>query len=263
MDVKHLTEIYHNTGISDGLTQTEGTIGDMVRKLAQVPLKHHPGKKFTYGLSTDVLGYFVEVISGMPLDQFMRDRIFTPLKMVDTYFFLPEDKMSRLASVYQPNPSGGIRKTGEKKIKAGAVIYSTSYHYKGPGTYFSGGAGLASTAQDYSRFLQMILNNGKLDGVRILSRKTIELMTSNHISHVDPGDGNFKFGLGFMIQNNPGETGTTVSEGSLSWGGFFHTSFWIDPKEELIGICMAQKYPAPQSDVHNKFKSLVYQAIVD
>jgi len=89
------------------------------------------------------------------------------------------------------------------------------------------------------------------------------MMTSNHISHVDQGDGNFKFGLGFMIQNNPGETGISVSEGSLSWGGFFHTSFWIDPKEELIGICMAQKYPAPKSDVHNKFKSLVYQAIVD
>jgi CubicO group peptidase (beta-lactamase class C family) len=263
MDVKHLTDIYRKNRISDGLAQTEGTIGEMVRKLAKLPLKHHPGEHFTYGLNTDVLGYLVEVISGMPFDKFLQERIFTPLKMVDTHFFLPKNKVARLVSLYEPNPSGGIRKAGENEIKRGEVIYTTSYPYKGPGTYFSGGAGLVSTAQDYARFLLMILNKGKLNGVRILSRKTVELMTSNHIGHVDQGEDNFKFGLGFMIQNNPGETGFIVSEGSLSWGGIFHTSFWIDPKEELIGICLAQKYPAPKSDVHAKFQSLVYQAIID
>ena len=264
--LEHFTDLYREAGISDGLTRTEGTVGEMVEKLAKLPLMHNPGEKWSYGLSTDVLGRLIEVASGMPFDEFLRDRLFRPLGMSDTHFFLPSYKVSRLAAVYAPheNSEGGITKLPEETVQTGAAIYSSTYPYQqGPRTYLSGGAGLSSTTSDYWQFLQMILNGGEFLGQRILSRKTVEMMTVNHIGDLRAFRESDGFGLGCAVHLGPGESGRYGSPGDFSWGGFFSTSFWVDPKEELIGIFMMQIYPNDHLDVHEKFRSLAYQSIAD
>lgn len=260
---EYIADLYQNASISDGLTQTEGTIGDNVRRLAGLPLYSQPGEAWGYGLSVDVLGYFIEVISGMSLDGFFRERIFKPLRMEDTYFYLPEDKISRLASLYRPVPEGGLDEFPETPVEFGYLVMSSTYHYSGPRTYYSGGGGLVSTASDYARFLQMMMNGGELEGVRLLSRKTVETMTTNHIGDLRSLWFGNKFSLGFGIYPDPGESGTLNSEGSYSWGGIFNTGFGVDPQEELIGIIMTQLYPNNQSDITAKFPVLAYQAIVN
>ena len=262
MGREHIAELYRKAGISDGLIQTEGTIGDNVKRLAGLPLFSQPGEAWEYGLSVDVLGYFVEVISGMSLAEFFRERIFKPLRMEDTYFYLPEDKISRLASLYRPVPEGGLDEFPETPVEFGYLVMSSTYHYSGPRTYYSGGGGLVSTASDYARFLQMMLNGGELDGVRLLSRKTVESITTSHIGSFSIWGGN-KFGLGFGIYPGPGESGTLNSAGSYNWGGIFNTGFGVDPREEFISIIMTQLYPNDQSDITAKFPVLAYQAIVD
>jgi CubicO group peptidase (beta-lactamase class C family) len=257
----YIADLYKEAGISDGLTQTAGTIEEGVKKLAALPLISQPGEAFEYGLSTDVLGYFVEVVSGMTFDTFLRRRLFEPLGMKDAYFFVPPEKQNRLATVYTPNETNGIKRLPEDEVTMGPVVFSTSYHYKGPRTYHSGGAGLVSTAMDYARFLQMLLNGGELDGVRILSPKTVELMTVDHLSGMNTMNRatDLKFSLGFAVSEGPGATGQIGSVGSYSWGGFFNTSFWADPEEELSGVIMTQRYPGTSL---GKFTVMVYQAIV-
>lgn len=262
MGREHIAELYRKAGISDGLVQTEGTIGDNVRRLAGLPLFSQSGEAWEYGLSVDVLGYFIEVISGMSLDGFFRERIFKPLRMEDTYFYLPEDKVSRLAALYSPVPDGGLDEFPETPVEFGYLVMSSTYHYSGPRTYYSGGGGLVSTASDYARFLQMMINGGELEGVRLLSRKTVETMTTSHIGDFGIWGGS-KFGLGFGIYPGPGESGTLNSAGSYNWGGIFNTGFSVDPREEFISIIMTQLYPNDQSDIGDKFSVLAYQAIVD
>jgi len=262
MGQEHIAELYRKAGISDGLVQTEGTIGDNVRRLAGLPLFSQPGEAWEYGLSVDVLGYFIEVISGMSLAEFFRERIFKPLRMEDSYFYLPEDKISRLAALYRPVPEGGLDEFPETPVKFGYLVMSSTYHYSGPRTYYSGGGGLVSTASDYARFLQMMLNGGELDGVRLLSRKTVESITTSHIGDLGIWGGS-KFGLGFGIYPGPGDSGTLNSAGSYNWGGIFNTGFGVDPREEFISIIMTQLYPNDQSDITDKFSVLAYQAIVD
>jgi CubicO group peptidase (beta-lactamase class C family) len=262
---KHLAQLYAKAGISDGLIQTEGTIAQGVQKLARMPLLNQPGEAWEYGLNTDVLGRLVEVVSGMPLDQFFQERIFRPLGMQDTHFFLPEGDLSRFAAVYTPDEQGGIRKLPEGPVRMGPVVFSTNWHYEGPRTYFSGGAGLVSTTSDYLRFLQMLLNKGTLDGVRILGPKTVELMTRNHIGDLDiflraPG---YRFGLGFAVLVDPDRSGRIESKGEYNWSGFFYTRFWVDSKEDLIGILMTQIRPNSQLDLDEKFRVATYQAIVE
>jgi CubicO group peptidase (beta-lactamase class C family) len=261
----HVSLLYKSGGVSDGLTQIEGTLEAMVKRIAAQPLVNHPGESWEYGLSTDVLGRLVEVVSGMTLDQFFRERIFKPLGMKDTHFFLPQEKVARLASVYRPASKGGIEKLPETPVEMGPLVFSTSFHYSGPRTYFSGGAGLVSTATDYARFLQMLLGGGTLDGVRLLSRKTVEIMTVNHTSGTNlfPGTEGYGFGLGFAVNTDLGKTGRIGSMGEYNWGGFFATRFWIDPKEDMIGIIMLQMYPNNHLDLGEKFRVLAYQAIVD
>ena len=261
----HLAKLYADAGISDGLIQTEGTIAQGVQKLARMPLMNQPGEAWEYGLNTDVLGRLVEVVSGMPLDQFFQERIFKPLGMKDTYFFLPEEKRPRFAAVYTPSEQGGISKLPEGPVRMGPVLFSTNWHYKGPRTYFSGGGGLVSTTSDYVRFLQMLLNGGKLDGVPLLGPKTVELMTRNHIGDLDiflraPG---YKFGLGFAVLADPDRSGRIESKGEYNWSGFFYTRFWVDPKEDLIGIFMAQMRPNQHLDLDEKFRVVTYEAIMN
>jgi len=252
-----LATLYEELGVSDGLVQTEGTIGEGVERLARAPLLHEPGSKWAYSLSTDVVGYLVEVISGQPLDRFLDERVFEPLGMTDTYFFIPDEEVARLSAVYAPGPGGGIVKLGEEPITQGHLVFSTSYQYSGPRTYFSGGAGLVSTVGDYYRLARMLSNGGELDGVRVLKDDTVALMTENQIGVLSLDEGT-KFGLGFSIKTVADELGGV---GTYGWGGFFHTLFWIDPENDIIGIFMTQLRPDEGVDVRADFARAVYAAL--
>lgn len=235
----------------------EWTVGDMVDALAELPLEFHPGEAWQYGPSVDVVGRLVEVLSGQNLDEYLRQRIFEPLGMADTYFYLPESKVGRFAALYQPGEDGTIALTEAPDLNA--------RHVREPHKYFSGSGGLVSTAADYYRFHQMMLSGGELDGKRILGRKTIELMTSNHTSDHGiwlrgPGYG---FGLGYSVVTDPGPSAMPASVGSYSWGGAYCTVFWVDPVEELIGILMTQVRPYTHLNIRQDLQTLTYQAIVD
>ncbi|HMO40526.1 MAG TPA: serine hydrolase [Saprospiraceae bacterium] len=257
-----IENLHKEAGISDGLVETEGTLEEWAAKLATQPLAHHPGERFSYGLNTDLLGRLVEIWSGMSLDAFFQQRIFEPLGMADTHFFLPEDKVTRLASVYEPAPDGGLRKTPPIEQRRGAEVYSVSYHYAGPRTFFSGGAGLASTASDYFRFAQMLLNGGALDGVRLLGPKTVELMRSNQIGDLPFWRQGQRIGFGLFVEQGPEHTGQPGSAGTFGWGGFFSTFFRVDPQEEMVAILMTQMHPN-NSSIGSDFQVLVYQSIIE
>ncbi len=250
---------YNDAGITHGLLQDESTLAAKMKILATIPLLHQPGDKVEYDLSIDVLGYLVEVVSGMPLDQFFAERIFKPLGMTDTHFFIPEAKRQRLATVYERTGDGPIMRKSKEPTVQGSVIYSTDYPYNGPQTYFSGGAGLVSTASDYARFTQMMLNGGELDGVRLLSRKTVEFMTMDQLANMGVGSG---FGLGFSIVRDESNLRDIGSVGAYGGGGFFFTSFFIDPQEQMLGLFMCQLHPGG-SDLAERIRILYYQAIAD
>jgi CubicO group peptidase (beta-lactamase class C family) len=257
-----IAELYRDAGISDGLAQTPGRIADLGEKLGGIPILFDPGSDYSYSLSVDVLGRLVEIVSGSTLAEFFASRIFEPLGMVDTHFFLDAGDVERLASIYTPRDGGGIRELGDDPIDEGYLVYSASYPYSGPRTYFSGGAGLTSTAADYVRFLQMFLNGGELDGVRLLGPKTVQMMTRNSIGDIDVAPG-IKFGLGFAVVEDPGLAGDVRSKGTYYWGGFFNTRYFVDPSEELIGIFMSQRYPQGPDRLRDRVSSVIYQAIVD
>lgn len=250
---------YNEAGITHGLLQDESTLAEKMKILATIPLLHQPGEKVEYGLSIDVLGYLVEVVSGMPFNEFLAERIFKPLGMTDTHFFIPEAKRERLATVYERTGGGPIMRKSKEPTIQGSVIYSTDYPYNGPQTYFSGGAGLVSTASDYARFTQMMLNGGELDGVRLLSRKTVEFMTTDQRAAMGVGSG---FGLGFSIVRDASDLRDIGSVGAYGGGGFFFTSFFIDPQEQMLGLFMCQVHPGG-SDLAERIRILYYQAIVD
>ena len=233
------------------------TIGESIARMASLPLDAHPGTAWIYGYNTDILGAVIEKASGMDLNNFLQQEIFEPLEMSDSHFYLPENKRDRLAVVYQPKPGGGIQ-----AIPATDGMRSQGLYIDGPRISYSGGAGLLSTANDYARFLQMTLNGGELDGKRILSRKTIELMTTNHLGDLPFRSGQ-GFGLGFSIVTDLGERGTLGSVGEYGWGGAYHSTYWVDPLEELVVVYLTQIIPATGLDDYSKLRSGVYQAIID
>ena len=254
---------YRKNGVTDGLTSTPMTLEENVNKLAAEPLVSQPGDRFNYSLSTDVLARVVEVVSGQTFDAFLRERIFKPLKMVDTDFVVPDAKWSRFVTVYSPDGKGGIRPMADPET-FGNTNMSPWQLYKTGRTYFSGGAGLASTATDYARFANMLLNGGTLDGLRLLSPKTVELMTISHTSELTPplpllGPG-VNFGLGFRVVTDLAATQSLGSNGLYGWIGIYGTSFWVDPKEKLVAVMLVQKYPNPT--VTATFQTLVYQSLV-
>ena len=255
---ERLGKAYGEARMGHGLLQQEGTIGEAVDRLAKAPLLFEPGEQWHYGLSIDVLGRLVEVVSGRPFDAFLRERIFEPLGMDDTHFFLPQEKVGRLAAVYRRQPGEPIAAFGPQPIVEDYMVYVDDYPYNGPKTYFSGGGGLVSTAGDYARFCQMLLNGGELDGVRVLGPKTVEIMTVNQVGDLNPEQG---FGLGFFVIRE-GDQGELISRGTYGWGGFWNTRFFIDPQEGLFGIFMSQLHPSGGSTIHDRFRNLVYQALV-
>lgn len=259
---KTVARLYAEAGVSDGLSETEGRIADLSRQLGELPLLFEPGEQFAYGLSIDVLGHLVEVVSGMTLMEYFDRRIFEPLAMVDTHFYLDDNKIGRLASVYTSTEDGGMRELGNETVVNDYLVYSATYPYSSPRSYYSGGAGLVSTISDYVRLLQMFLNGGELDGMRLLSPTTVAMMTRNNIGDLDVGPGT-KFGLGFAVLEDPGLAGNPGSVGAYFWGGFFNTQFFVDPEEELIGVIMTQRFPADRGNVRQKFVNGAYQALVD
>ncbi|HVQ38986.1 MAG TPA: serine hydrolase domain-containing protein [Pyrinomonadaceae bacterium] len=232
-------------------------VGATVARMAALPFDAQPGEQHIYGYSTDILGAMIERVSGETLDELLRSRILLPLGMKDTHFYLPESKRDRFAVVYSARPPGAL----ERAPDPGGMVGQGAY-VKGPRKSFSGGAGLLSTARDYARFLQMMLNGGELDGHRILSRKSVELMTVDHLGSrtFREGEG---FGLGFSVVKDLGGRGTPGSVGEYGWGGAYHSVYWVDPKEQLVVVYFTQLLPAGGLDDHAKLRALVYQAIVN
>ena len=230
-------------------------IRETVRRMAALPASAHPGTQWIYGYNIDILGAVVEAASGQPLDEFLEEKLFGPLGMVDTQFYLPRAERERLATVYALVDGELERAPEEGSAGQGAFV-------EGPRRSFSGGAGLLSTAMDYARFLQMILNLGELDGVRILSPTTVGLMSVDHLGDIEfrPGLG---MGLGFSVVEDLGLRGLPGSVGELAWGGAYHTTYWIDPLEALVVVHLTQLIPAGDVDDQNKLRALVYQAIID
>jgi CubicO group peptidase (beta-lactamase class C family) len=231
-------------------------IAATVGRMAALPFAAQPGERWVYGYSMDILGVVVERASGQTLDAFLQSRILQPLKMVDTHFYLPPSKRDRLAVVYTRRDNGPLEPAPDPGGMTGQGAYA-----EGPRKSFSGGAGLLSTAPDYARFLQMLLNGGELDGIRILSRKSVELMTVDHLDGIEfqPGQG---FGLGFSILEDLGARGTPGSVGEFGWGGAYHSTYWVDPRERLVVVYLTQLIPAGNLDDYAKLRALVYQAIV-
>jgi CubicO group peptidase (beta-lactamase class C family) len=230
-------------------------IRETVSRMAALPFESQPGERWVYGYNTDILGALVERVSGQTLDDVLRSRIFSPLGMNDTYFYVPESKRDRVATVYSLGPSGRIERTPDH----GGMVSQGSY-VSGPRQSFSGGAGLMSTAPDYARFLQMMLNGGELDGTRLLSRRTVDLMTSNHLRNIPFNDGQ-GFGLGFSVVTDVGARGTPGSLGEFGWGGAYHSTYWVDPKEQMVVVYLTQLLPAGDLDDHAKVRALIYAAL--
>ena len=229
---------------------------ETVNRMATLPFQAQPGERFVYGYSTDILGAVVEVISGTNLDEFLKNRIFEPLGMHDTHFYLPIEKKERLATVY--SLTDNLRRAPE-----GSSMETQGQYVEGPGISFSGGAGLLSTARDYSRFLQMLLNEGELNGTRVLSPSSVSLMTKNHVGDLyidEPGMG---FGLGFSVRLDVGAAGVPGSEGEYGWGGAYHSTYWVDPTENLIVLYFTQVIPANELDDHQRIRALIYSAITE
>ncbi len=233
-------------------------IAETVKRLASLPMESHPGTKWVYGYSTDILGVVIERAAGMPLDQFLKDRVLDPLGMTDTHFYLPKTKANRLATVYTPKE--------EEVLKAAPVagtMDSQGAYLDGPRKSFSGGAGLLSTAKDYHSFLQMLANGGELNGKRILSSNTVDLMTQNHLADdvsYRQGEG---FGLGFTTVIDKGKRGYLGSVGEYGWGGAYGSTYWVDPVEELVVVYFTQVRPSSIVKDQLMLRTLVYQALVD
>jgi CubicO group peptidase (beta-lactamase class C family) len=245
---------YRKLGFDGGNGWVSIDLAEAVKRLATAPLNHQPGTTFHYGLSIDVLGRLVEVLSGKPLDQVFEERIFRPLGMKDTAFFVPEEKWSRLAALYTIKSGGGL-------VRSTAPAQD---NYKKKPTLLLGGAGSVSTLDDYARFVMMMVNDGELDGARILSRKSVELMRSDHLGNLARAgllQEGYGFGLTFAVNLGPGKSATVGSEGEYYWGGAAGTSFWIDPKEHMVGVFLINVLPPTGIVAPEQFKRMAYLAL--
>jgi CubicO group peptidase (beta-lactamase class C family) len=256
IDDDNFRKMYQKAGILEAFATQDVTIEDNIKQLATLPLHFEPGEQFHYAMGLDVLGYLIEILSGQPLDQFFRERIFDPLGMEDTYFYLPESKYGRLVPVQTKRDGAWVKYTS-------SPFYDPEYPIKGAGRLFSGGGGLSSTARDYALFLQMYLNNGELNGVRLLSRTTIKTIMANQIGDLW-GDSGSYHGLAFGVVDKGGVArGGMGSAGTFDWGGYFNTQYFADPVEQVIGILMKQTQEISMDESGWKFRQLVFQAIDD
>ncbi|MDZ4673964.1 MAG: serine hydrolase domain-containing protein [Gemmatimonadota bacterium] len=248
---RNFQAIYAKAGVPSGIGNDTQTIGEKMRLLGGLPLRQKPGEEFVYSLSSDVLGYLVEVLSGMPFDQYLRTRIFDPLGMRDTWFYLPPDRHARLVTIHD-GASG-------KAVPLHAKVFDgvDPNYPKLQGTYFSGGAGLSSTVENYARFLQLFLNKGEFNGVRLLSPKTVEMMLVDQLPTMDT-----EFGLGFGLETAANDYQSPKSIGSFSWGGAFATTYWADPQEGLVAQIYTNMINPPARSLGAIFTVLTYSAMV-
>jgi CubicO group peptidase (beta-lactamase class C family) len=243
--------IYGKAGIPSGIGNSGSRICEKMRVLGGQPLRHEPGAEMTYALGLDVLGCLVEVASGMTFDEFLRRRLFEPLGMKDTWFYLPQDRQSRLVTLH-----AGVN--GKSVVRKDRIFDDVDPEYpKAAGTYFSGGAGLSSTVEDYARFLQMYLNKGELNGVRLLSPKTIEMAMTDQWPKLG-----LNIGLAFGLETMANDHQSPRTLGSFSWGGAFATTYWADPKEGLTAQIYTNLYQNPVPELAGRFGTLVYAAMV-
>lgn len=245
--------VYAKNKISAGIGETGGEMAEAMLRLGTLPLEHQPGERWTYGLNSDVLGHIIEIVSGMSLEEFFRKRICEPLGMVDTWFNLPASKHSRLSRIYLRQGPGSFALLTKENAGVDPDFPKQAK------TYFSGGAGLSSTALDYARFLQLFLNKGVYGTHRLLSPATVAMMTRNQAGNLYP-EGHFGYGFSVVSEANPEDI---RNRGSFAWGGAFGTRYWADPKANLIGIILTQQYvPGPETgELMDKFKVAVYQAL--
>jgi CubicO group peptidase (beta-lactamase class C family) len=266
MSVRDLLMHMSGLGISAMRQRADGTLADMVTRLAERPLRFSPGTRWLYTVSTDICGRLVEVMSGRRFDDYLQQEVFGPLGMVDTGFVVPDDKVGRLAANY--------RRTPQRRLEL--VESSADSVYRTERLFLSGGGGLVSTTADYLRFCRMLLNGGELDGVRILGRKTVELMTTNHLpdggqlrdwavpgAYGEVGFDGMGFGLTMAVGLGPAPTQVIGSAGEYMWGGAASTIFWVDPVEDLIVVFMTQLMPSGTYNFRGQLKALIYPAIVD
>ena len=228
-----------------------------IERLAALPFDAQPDEQWIYGYSTDIPGALVEQVGGVPLDELLRTRIFEPLGMNDTHFYLPPDKVDRLVTVYSATADGSL----ERAPAPGGMVGQGAY-VDGPRKSFSGGAGLLSTATDYAKFLQMLLNGGAFGGQQVLTPKSVDLMTVNHLTD-QPFASGVGFGLGFSVVESLGSRGVPGSVGEFGWGGAYHSTYWVDPEEQLVVVYLTQLIPAMGLDDHGKLRALVYQSIIN
>ena len=259
-----LHAIYQKLGLLNvGLSHKTWTTEEFIDKLAEVPLAFQPGEKFLYGLNMDILGRIIEVVSGMPLNQYFKQNIFDPIGMTDTYFYLPKEKQERLVPVYSPTDDGMKMKQNDNLVST--IDYPT---WKDIGHY-AGGGGLSSTALDYARFIEALVNNGEYNGHQILGRKTIEMMTSDQMITLNQkGNGRSSipgntFCLGFGLLTQQADGLNSKSPGTYEWGGYFSTKFFIDPKEDLIFVGMTQVLPFRHGEFYDKLTAIIYGSIND
>ncbi|HVW29903.1 MAG TPA: serine hydrolase domain-containing protein [Polyangiaceae bacterium] len=261
MERTNVDAAYRKLGVGNGT----GTLAEMAKKLATLPLEFSPGDAWGYSVASDVVGHLVELISGRPFDVYLREEIFEPLGMVDTGFTVPEEKLGRFAACYARNPKKELVLFDDPKDSS----------YGRAKTFFGGGSGLVSTASDYLRFAEMMRRGGELDGVRLLGPRTVRYMTSNHLSGGQDlaalAVGSFSetlydgvgFGLGVSVTLDPVRAQVPSSIGEYGWGGMASTAFWVDPKEELTVVFMTQLIPSTIYGFRTQLKQLVYSAIVD
>jgi CubicO group peptidase (beta-lactamase class C family) len=261
MEATPVDALYRSTGVD--FQTSEATLAEVVERAAALPLIAQPGRAWNYSIATDVLGHLVAVISGRPFEEFLRERVIGPLGMVDTGFHVPEADHGRFAANYVRGPDG----------KPALIDDPATSRYLTPRKIASGGGGLVSTASDYMRFCQMLLNKGELDGVRLLGRKTVELMMSNHLrgDMGDMGAPRFSestyegigFGLGFSVMLDPAKAQIVGSPGECAWGGAASTAFWVDPAEDMAVVLLTQLMPSSTYPIRRELRVLTYQAIVD
>jgi CubicO group peptidase (beta-lactamase class C family) len=256
---QHVASLYAEKGLGPSAgygwytADKDESICTTMERLATLPFVRQPGDAFVYGYNTDILGCVVERASGLPLDEFIRTRITVPLRMTDTYFYVPTAQQQRLVTVYASDTTNHV-------LRAIDGARGQGHYVAGPHRSFSGGAGLVSTARDYARLMQMLLNGGELDGVRLLSPKTVELMTTNQVGALYNANGQ-GFGLGFSIVERVGADNSLMSVGTYGWGGAYGSQYRVDPKERVVLVFMLNQLPN-RSDVGAKFPNLVYQALV-
>ncbi|MFT4154021.1 serine hydrolase domain-containing protein [Parafilimonas sp.] len=249
----NMKAIYAKNNIPSGLGVMDQSLLSAMKTLGRLPLAFQPGTQWRYGLNVDVLGGIIEIITGMSLEDFLRKNIFEPLGMSDTWFNLPADKASRLTTVYTEDSLHNIIPWGKTNFGVDPNYPVISKHY------FSGGAGLSSTAYDYALFLQMIMNGGSYGGKTILSRRTTQMMLHPQLDFLFNGKNNF--GLGFEITTDKGSADGSRSEGSFAWGGYFGTTYWADPKAHLICLIMTQQNPNSHYQLSQQFEQLVYASL--